>query len=207
MHVSLTLAMLVPLVVVLSGPLKSSAQTVEIPRVQDSEEYAVYNAILVQFESAKPTQIVINSSTNSQTTSAFVGVVCGLAPSGAKRPDVDADTASDFDTKNAKTSLLDRQFDSKIPYALVTDQELRAIFDERAAGRIDPDSWTRFYQRYPGAPGILAFSRVGFNTKKNQALVYAVLQHGCLGGSGRFLVLTKDDKPWKVQKTVVVWLS
>lgn len=195
------------LVIAFCSRMKSSSQTVDKPWVKDAEEYSVYGAVLdSQFAPAKSGRIVINSSTISRAKPAFFGLVCGLTPAGAKRPNVESDTATDFDAKNAKTYLLKSQFDSKAPYVLVPDQQLRALFAEPSPAHIDLNSWKLFYQRYPGAPGVIAFSSVGLNAKKSQALVYVANQRGCLSGSGSFVVLSKDNS-WKIQKIVVVWIS
>ena len=45
------------------------------------------------------------------------------------------------------------------------DATAHAIFSS------NQDGWQAFYWKYPDAPGIMAFSRVGFNATGNQALV------------------------------------
>ncbi len=189
-------------------PLNSQAQTDEKTPVQDSEEYSVYSELLnSQYKSDKLQQFVINSETVGKTKQPFIGLRGGLAPSGAKRPEADASTISDFDANNDKSIVLERRFDLKAPYVLVTSDELHAIFGPDASGRYDMEGWTGFYKHYPGAVGVLGLSRVGFSSKKDQALVYVEIQKNLLGGSGRFFVLSRADKTWEVQKQVVMWFS
>lgn len=189
-------------------PLNLWAETNEATLIQDPEQYAVYSALLnPQYTSAKLQQFVINSATTSRKEQAFIGIRGGLAPSGAKRPETDANTTSDFDSKNDKSYLLERRFDLKTRYVLVTSDELHAFFVQDAGGHYDMRSWTRFYKQYPDALSILALSRVGLSSGKDQALVYVAIQHDFLGGSGRFFVLSKGDKAWEVQRQVMIWLS
>lgn len=62
-------------------------------------------------------------------------------------------------------------------------------------------------KKYPDSAGIIVLSRVGFNSKKNQALIYIANQRGLLGGNGMFFVLAKGDQRWKVVKSVMMWIS
>ncbi len=186
------------LAMALRAPLKSSAQTTDTPPVRDSDEYSVYSAILnSQFTPTKLQQFVINGKTSRITNPAYFDRVA---------PDVEFDTISDFKAKSEKSGLLERRLDLKTPYVFVSEDELDALFNHKVGVLTDIGGWGRFYERYPGAPGLIAFSRVGFDSIKDQALVYIGFQHGYLGGSGRFLVLAKADRSWQVQKQVVIAL-
>jgi hypothetical protein len=190
------------------APSHAWTQADEPGSIQDSEEYAVYSAVLnSEYASSKMQQFVITAETSSKTKPAFFGFIGGLTRTGASWPETDPETKSDFNAKNEKTCLLERKFDLNAKYVLVTSDQLHSVFIADANGKIDGDSWKPFYQQYPGAPGIIAFTRVGFNTHKDEALVYVVHQSGLVGGSGRFFVLSKRDKSWEIQKRVLIWLS
>jgi hypothetical protein len=178
--------------------------------VDDAEEYAVYNAVLDSIYASsepKPQQFVINVEPITETQHPSTGTIGGLTGTGAARPETAPDTKSDFDEKGKKSCRLDRRFDLKVPYTLVVNDDLNKIFALDPSGHIDPKVWDHFYQRYPGAAGIVAFSRVGFDSKKNQALVYLVIQYGLVGGSGEFCVLVRNDGKWTIEKQVLIWLS
>ena len=194
---------------VLLTPLNSWCQGVN-PSVEDPEEYSVYSAILSsEFSSGKVKRFVINSQTSNEgkKDQPFIGFVGGLAPSGAKRPDTKSETASDFDVKNKESGMLERKFDLKSLYVLTTNDELHRIFVVDGQGHADFNSWARFYKNYPGAPGIIAFSRVGFDRTRDEALVYMAVQSGLLGGRGMYLVLSKGGNTWKIEKRVILWFS
>lgn len=191
----------------LLSPIGNAIQSEKAP-VQNAEEYAVYSAILkAEFDPSRVQQLVVNIQTISAEKVPFVGFIGGLAPTGAKRPETRPETTTDFDSKNEKSILLEKLFDLKVPYVLVTDEKLKTIFVTDSNGYVSDESWNAFYKQYPGAPGILAFSRVGFDAQKTEAIVYVVIQSGLVGGAGRFFVLSKDREKWKVQKQVVIWLS
>jgi hypothetical protein len=177
--------------------------------IQDPEEYVVYSALLnSKFASAKVQQFVINDETSSRTKQPFIGFIGGRVGTGAKRPETESDTMSDFDAKNNDNScLLERRFDLKVEYILVADEKLHIIFVRDKDGHLDMESWPRFYKLHPGTPGIVVFSRVGFNAKKDQALVYVAIQSGLVGGSGTYFVLAKSNKNWEIQNQIVMWLS
>jgi hypothetical protein len=189
-------------------PLHASTQNNETVLVEDSEEYAVYSVLLnSEYASDKLQQFVIVNETSGKTKQPFIGFVGGLVRTGAKWPETESETLSDFNTKNENSCLLDRRFDLKTQYVLVTSDKLHTIFVTDAKGNIDSDSWQPFYKRYAGAPGIIAFSRVGFNSSKGQAFVYVANQRGLTSGTGKLFVLSKSSKTWEIRKTVLVWMS
>lgn len=144
----------------------------EQKRVEDTDEYAVYSALLnTKYLHEGVQRLVIAIDTTSTAKTTFIGYRTGLAPSGAKRPEVEPETSTDFDAKNKDTYPLASRFTLALPYVLVTEEELKMISREDAQGKLDMECWHRFYDKYPGARGIFAFSRVGFNSKKEQALV------------------------------------
>jgi len=194
---NLILAGLGALVVALPASVKSSAQTDDTLRVRDSEEYSVYSTVLdSQFAHMDAQQFVIRRETHRIEDPE----ICDLVAR-----DVESETMSDFKAKNGKTYLLERQLDLKTPYVLVSSDELDAIFNQKV-GVLIVGGWGLFYQRYPGAFGLIDFSRVAFDSKKNQALVYFGYSRNYLGGGSSFLVLSKADKSWKIQKQVTLFL-
>jgi|SRR5208337_2079581 len=179
--------------------------------VKDPEEYAVYNTLLnARYDRKTIRRFVISkNTTSSEKNSSFIGLLGGITFSGAKRPEVDSETSADYDAKYKETFALTNQFNLKVPYTLVTREELKAAFPIEEEGKpVDKECWNRFYKQYPESGGIVAFSRVGFNSKRDQALVYVASQSGFVGGSGWFVVFSRAaGGAWKIQKEVLVWLS
>lgn len=69
-------------------------------------------------------------------------------------------------------------------------------------------SWAQFFERYPGAPGLLRLSRAGLGSRLQHAVVYVEYQCGAECGSGRLIYLSNPsgDK-WQVQGAALVWLT
>jgi hypothetical protein len=72
---------------------------------------------------------------------------------------------------------------------------------------VNQDGWQVFYARFPEAPGIISLSRVGFNDRLDQALVYLGNQSHWLAGAGHFYLLKKVNGAWTVDQKVMTWIS
>jgi hypothetical protein len=67
--------------------------------------------------------------------------------------------------------------------------------------------WDLFYKTFPHSKGIIRFSRVGFNIKKDQAIVYVDHTQGSLIGVGYYVLLQKKDGSWHLRYAVEDWVS
>ena len=112
---------------------------------------------------------------------------------------LEPETLDDLRVKYSKSYLLERQFGFKTDYILLSSEENNSIF--RQGG------WDEFYRRYPDAPGIMAFSRVGFDRDMDQALVYFDITRHRLAGAGYDILLSKKKGKWKIQNIVCIWVS
>ena len=117
------------------------------------------------------------------------------------RKNMDERTFRDFASKTSKNyELLTQYFDAGIEIVLVTKLDYLAPRD--AACEV---VWREFYRAYPKAKGVMEFSRVGFNSEKTQAFVYANYWSGCTKGKGRYFFLQRDGDGWKVVKALTEW--
>lgn len=195
------------LVAQLAPSLTASSEQEQRKQVDDPDEYAVYNAVLkARYLDDRVKRYVIALKTTSAAKTAFIGYRHGLAPSGAKRPEVNTETSMDFDIKDKDSCELLNKFSLPIPYFLVSEATMRKLFDKEDDNPSE-DGWNRFYKEYPGAPGAISFTRVGFNKKKDQALLYVARQGGFVGGSSVFFVISRGGDAWKIEKEVILWLS
>ena len=110
----------------------------------------------------------------------------------------------DFEKKNEKEGELARQLNLTINYVLLGE---KASQDSPKTLEESTKQWEEFHQKYPNSPGIISLSRVGFNSDKDQALVYTANSCGNLCGKGYYVLLMKSDKGWKVQKEIFLWVS
>jgi hypothetical protein len=171
-----------------------------------AEEYEVYSAILGESDKSpadgKPIKlIVIEDSTLTSSEEE-----CHLEKtfeSGERKITPELKTLfEDYRAKNKKAEKLDRSFNLQKKYILVDKKDVAALFEKR-----EEDGWAKFYKKYPGSPGTIAFSRVGFNQDKSKAIVYKVNACGWLCAAGRYILLSKTIDAWKVTDVVGCWES
>jgi len=67
--------------------------------------------------------------------------------------------------------------------------------------------WARFYKKYPNSPGLVFFSKVGFNDRHDQAFVYVGRSCGGLCGAGEYVLLNKVSGEWVVRAEQNLWVS
>ena len=112
-----------------------------------------------------------------------------------------ADTMQDFRTNNTASQTLRASMVLSVQYNLFSQNDRQELF------KINQSGWDVFYNRYPDAPGIITFSKVGFNKTLDQALVYLGIQSNWLAGSGNFYLLKKVGGNWVIDEQVISWVS
>jgi len=180
-----------------TGPSTPVPQTAAPP--VDLEEQAVFAALL-QLRFGSATNLVIHASTatdaegvaNTETVLQYVL---------KNTHGLEADTLNSFRTRNATMTLLSSDMNLGASYVLLGQSDLNQIFAP------NQDGWQVFYERFPNAPGIISFSRVGFNARFDQALVYLGIQSQWLNGSGHYFLLQKTKGSWSIDQVVQTWIS
>jgi hypothetical protein len=115
--------------------------------------------------------------------------------------DVSAQTVDNFRTRNDKAYPLQKDMEIGAAYIFLSQSEMRQIFSQ------NKDGWQSFYQQFPDAPGIVSLSRVGFNQRLDQALVYIGIQRNWLAGGGYYVLLNKENGTWVIDQQVMIWIS
>ena len=118
-----------------------------------------------------------------------------------KAPALQRATIDSFRTANSQQAFLHRSIRSPIDYELVTSAQLEPIFCKHCG------DWPEYYKRFPGASGIVTWSRVGFNSDGTQALFYESYRCGGLCGTGRYVLMEKKNGSWMIRTDIVVWVS
>lgn len=116
-----------------------------------------------------------------------------------KVPTLKRTTIGAFRELNRQHTSFRRSFHPDFDYELVDETQLASIFK---AG-----DWPAFYKRFPGAAGIMAFSRVGFSEDGTQALFYISDTCGGLCGTGMYVVMEKHNDRWVIEKEIEMWTS
>ena len=164
----------------------------------DVEEQAVYGALLKQTYSASMFVIMDTTSTGEGEAKISGSTVDYVLQN---MHDVDQGTVDSFRARNDAVHPQSPDMDLGIPYVLLSQDQMNEMFSPNQSG------WEVFYKNYPDAPGIINFSRVGFNAAFDQALVYIGNQSGWLAGSGLYVLLKKVDGAWTIDQKVITWVS
>jgi hypothetical protein len=165
------------------------------------EDQAVYAAVLAQKYLAP--SYVIRDATRAD---AFFGPLADTVSVVLQQMHgVAMQTSASFLARNAQSQPLRPEMSLGAPYVLLTDLELKQLFDSPPAGV--EAGWQAFYARYPDAHGIITLSRVGFNAAGDQALVYVGNQYAELGGEGIYFLLNRVGTDWLVDQQALTWIS
>jgi hypothetical protein len=111
------------------------------------------------------------------------------------------DTIMDFERKARSSCVLKPQFGDAKSYKIIAREELDEIFKKRNG------SWENFYEKYPEAGGVWTFSRPGYNSARNEALLSVSHTCGMLCGTGHLYFLAKQDNQWTVLNRLMLWIS
>jgi len=159
----------------------------------DAEECVVYSSLIRNMYKAE--LIVIKEETESFTvteeTLKYIKKVL---------PEIEQETLGDFKEKNKNNHTLIKNSDIEGNNVFIAEKEAEDIFKEK-------NGWDEFYEKYPNSQGIMSLSRVGFNGKKNQALVSVGNQSHWLAGNGYYILLVKENNIWLIKGKVLSWIS
>jgi hypothetical protein len=153
----------------------------------EAEAHRVYDAVVSsKYFYKSPDRIVWVIRTETEG---------GIWPECMPQPeDLDFDdwqVIRDFEKENQSAKLLDPRFSWSAPVVAVPWKELPDSTDDDLA-------WKRFHGTYPDVPGMLAFSAVGFNERRDRALVSTTFKCGLLCGGVRFHALERRGDVWRV---------
>jgi hypothetical protein len=116
--------------------------------------------------------------------------------------DLDMGLLNDYLEHNKDRGSLSKSIPTDLPKFWLSDVEEEALFKSKKH-----DGWESFYAKFPGAGGIMAFSRVGFNEKRDRALLYSQISCGWLCGTGHYHLLKRESGKWVLFKSYMAWIS
>jgi hypothetical protein len=160
------------------------------------EEYAVLRAIIdTRFADPRIEQLVI-----SDHTGAGWGDEAWIDQEIEDTwPQVPGETAEQLFERNQRNYALADSFGLSRPVVLLSSEESNEIFRD--------GGWEAFYERFPGAQGVMGVSRVGFDPDGRWALAYMGNQYHYLAGHGDLYLLEKVDGEWTVVAAIFLWIS
>jgi hypothetical protein len=115
---------------------------------------------------------------------------------------VGTEAMEDFLEKSCSPGHLSRTFHADLPRAFLVSTDV--YFKTGPVQKNGPPS---FEKLFPGADGIISFSRVGFDSGLDEAIVSRSFFCGFLCGSGWHYVLRKRWGKWEVASKRMIWVS
>jgi hypothetical protein len=190
------------LILILCAAACSPARPTQLPTPApdqiNTQEQAVYTFLLAKLYQHKGYVIMANTATSAtgvdNTAQTLDYVLQNMHA-------VDPTTLDSFRALNATAQILRPDMQLGGSYTLLSQTARNLIFSQNQSG------WDIFYNRYPQAPGLTTFSRVGFNASLDQALVYMGTQSNWLAGSGFYILLKKANGSWSIDQQVMIWVS
>jgi hypothetical protein len=113
-----------------------------------------------------------------------------------------ADAIQDFIEKSCTVGRLSETFHTDLPKTFIAVESVH--FE---GWPVQKNGSKLFEQLFPGAGGIISFSRVGFDSTLHEAIVSTSFVCGGLCGSGSRYVLRKRLGRWEVVNKWIVWVS
>ena len=171
-------------------------------------DYAIYSIVLdrtIEKNSADPWVIVMDSTASKGLVTAGLRTELMRRHFGVFAATYES-TLDDFVAKNqASVAVTAKPFASFVKVRVVARKDLPS------SDTIDPanprEFWNQFHAKYPGARGIITFSRPGFDKSGNHALVYYRLTCGTLCGQVGYVLLKNSGGQWRILQEVVPIIS
>ena len=171
-------------------------------------DYVIYSAVLdrtIEKSSTDPLIVVMDSTASRGLVTAGLKTELMRRHFGVFAATYES-TLDDFVAKNQTSIAVTEK-----PFASVVKVKVVARKDLPSSDTIDPrnprEFWNQFHAKYPGARGIMTFSRPGFDKSGNHALVYYRLSCGTLCGRVGFVLLRNSGGQWRILQEVVPIIS
>jgi hypothetical protein len=139
---------------------------------------------------AKATNLVVQEETATNP---------GCMPSGKPMETDWKPVLDNFRAANAGSHVLRTGHELGMPYQVVPAATIIASMD-RTIPNGGSDGWQGFRRRFPDSGGFLEMSVVGFDAKRQRAMVYMGHSCGGLCGGGMHHLLERVDTKWREAK-------
>jgi hypothetical protein len=171
----------------------------------DSEEYAVYSAIISKNYLKKGIRLVVVTTPTCCEVSKEQRdqVMPRFQYSVRAEPLPSQETLDSYVERNRKSVALRKLFKLNVKLQIVSYKKIESLFDMIEL----EEDWKTFYRMFPHSNGYIRFSRAGFNRAGDEAFVSTAWMRGSLYGEGRYVLLRKKDGQWNVETSVPTWMS
>jgi hypothetical protein len=160
----------------------------------EKEEQAVYSF----FVSGSNGPVLILRDTSANISGDDPATTVEYIKSGLKT--ISRETMDSYLARNAQPSALSPDMQLGTQYTLISSDDLHKITSQPNWGEL-------LTEKYNGAHGYTSFSRVGFNSSLDQAVIYVGSMAGPLMGSGYYYLMEKKNGQWLIKEQVMAWIS
>jgi hypothetical protein len=194
---SVTISLVLATILLISAAPALSPVRVVCATADGDEEAAVYSTILNERFAKNPDKSVVVAD----RTFGAPGLAMELDREylKARLSPLSQATIESYKGRNKEPLHLKGFANAKVKYSLMTEGEWEELFEKDILS-----GWKSFRQRYADAAGVVRLSRVGFNPEGTQALVLLLYGCGEVCGEGTFILLTKEEGGWRIEKSEVV---
>jgi hypothetical protein len=177
------------------------------PEPVPSSDYPVYDRVIdTKFLTSQTERVLIGRLTTTKLGPGEQDIP-GQAYFRDRQPfegGLESELVTDFILKNSKPARLEDKFTLAVPYRFVSGDG--AEEPEVSLAPI-PASFLEWTQEAPPTVGILTFSRVGFTSRLDRALVYVEDNRRDGSGSGLLMLLERRGRSWEFLDTEVLWVA
>jgi len=169
------------------------------------EEYEVYECAIESMSATDKVNLIVIAEHTRVEQDRFGGAMIRDRDLEAEfGNELEKSTADDFVKRNNRDyHLIASWFHLSHKCVVLTDKEEKQILGKEVIS-----GWNDFYRHYPNSGGILRLSRVGFNNKFDQAIVYLEREMGILAGRGYYVLLKKGrHQKWSIRDEILAWIS
>jgi hypothetical protein len=166
------------------------------------DDYAVWWALIRALEAPEYLQgkeLVVATATAKPSQLSEGGGSWGSSPNSKDAPA--KDTMADFAVHARRFCTVEMHLGNPQSYRIISQGELDKIFAKGGG------NWKEFYRRYPKAGGVWQFSRPGYNSARDETVLYVSHSCGGLCGTGNLYFLVKQNDHWVVKNRLELWIS
>ena len=175
-----------PVVAATSIPTNTPTLMNDLPTTIEQDEQAIYALFFSDFSG---TIAIVREDTVDSSYPQDEQETRDLIKSNL--PDISDETLNNYIERNAISSKLSATMKLGVDYVPLSTPEFLEITSESNWGEI-------LKEKYPGSQGCTAFSRVGFNKSRTQALVYVTRIFEPLIGGGGYYLLEYNAGNWEI---------
>jgi hypothetical protein len=208
LRIGILLVLLVGSAVLRTGPARAAESNESKAPAVATDDYPVYDQVVrSKFLTTGTTLVIIERMTTTQMLpeSPVLPTVAFFEERAFFDSRLPRDLIMDFLFKNQRPSRLGNLFMFGVPYRFISgDGE-----PESEARQAVPPWWKRPVYLVQDALTIdrLAFSRVGFSSRLDQALVYVANDRPDGSGAGFLVWLRTQGREWEIFDTEIVWTA